>query len=66
MMSGVVELDFVFSGIFLGCPTSLFAIFISFNSFGYFLGLFHSSYYSSPPGVAFLSFKLIMPLGTSL
>jgi hypothetical protein len=65
-MSGIVELDFVFSSIFLGYPTGLFAIFISFNSFGYFLGLSCGSYYGSPLGMAFLSFKSIMPLVISL
>jgi hypothetical protein len=65
-MFSAVELDFIFSGIFLGRPTGLFTIFISFNSFGYFLGLSQGSYYSSPPGMAFLSFKLIIPLGISL
>jgi hypothetical protein len=64
--SGVVELDFIFSSIFLGCPTGLFTIFTSFDSFSYILGLPYGSYYGSPLGMAFLSFKSIVPPGTSL
>ena len=65
-MASIVELNFIFSSIFLSYPTGLFTIVISFNSFGCFLGLSCGSYYGSPPGVAFLSFKLIIPLGISL
>jgi hypothetical protein len=66
MTSGVVELDFIFSSIFFGHPTGLFTIATSSDSFGCILGLPRGYCCGSPLGVAFLSFKSIVPPGTSL
>jgi hypothetical protein len=66
MIFGVVELDFIFSGIFFGWSIGLFTIATSFNSFGYFLGLPYGYCCGSPLDVAILSFRLIVLPGIFL
>ena len=62
--AGATVLDLVLSSCFLGLPTGLFAIGALVDSscfFGHPTGCLSGS----PPGVAFLSFKLIVPPGMS-